>query len=232
MTGDRHIDRHQTVRGPAERWTPVDHGNGPWFAQVADIEDYAAAMPTADIKPVPPADRMVAAMVAAFPARRLTAGGPLARHPPTPHLFWLLGIGEIQDHDDGSDIAFLLGGDIGIAAVESETMHAGADTVPMVNVPRLVRVADVEHPQPDEIVIRHVAARPLPVREHDVVGDPHFMRMQARRYVDRSGAARVFGIRHIDNRCPVWRIHVPDIGVIAIQNDLSATRAIQPCDLS
>src|ERR1700677_5276047 len=62
MTGDRHIDRHQTVRGPAERWTPVDHGNGPWFAQVADIEDYAAAMPIADIKPVPPADRMGAAM--------------------------------------------------------------------------------------------------------------------------------------------------------------------------
>src|SRR5580698_796348 len=86
MTGDRHIDRHQAVRGPAERRAPVEAGDQPRLGHVADVEDDAAAVPVADIQPIATPDRMVAAMVPPLPTRRFTTGGPLPFHPPPADL--------------------------------------------------------------------------------------------------------------------------------------------------
>src|SRR5258708_3106719 len=76
MAGDRHIDRNQAVRGPAERRTPVEAGDQLRLRHVADVEDDAAAVPVADIQAIAAPDRMVAAVVLRLPAGCLAARGP------------------------------------------------------------------------------------------------------------------------------------------------------------
>src|SRR3954465_15721373 len=163
MAGDRHIDRNQAVRGPAERWTPVEVSDQLRLGHVADVEDDAAAVPVADIQPIAAPDRMVAAVVLRLPAGCLAAGRPLPFHPPAADLLRLCRVPEVEDHDDGADIALLLCGDVGVAAVEGETVHARPGALPMADVARPVRPADVEDAQADEIVRRLGAPRPLAV---------------------------------------------------------------------
>src|SRR5206468_11738910 len=50
-------------------------------------------------------DRVMAAVGAALPARRLAAGDPLARHPPAPDFIRLRRVLEVEDHHDVAAIA-------------------------------------------------------------------------------------------------------------------------------
>src|SRR3974390_959247 len=131
MSCDRRIDRHQAVRRPAEWRAPVEAGNLPGVADVADVQDYAAAIPVADIEPVTAADRVMAAMPATTPAWRLTARGPLPGHPPAANLPRMRRIGQIENHDDVADIAFDFRRDVGVASVEGEPVHAHPAATPL-----------------------------------------------------------------------------------------------------
>src|SRR5205807_4891346 len=138
------------VRRPAERRTPVE----------------AIAAP----------DRMVTAMVLRFPAGCLAAGGPLPLHPPATDLLGPGRILQVEDHDDGADIALLLRGNVGVAAIKGETVHTHPGTLPMANVARIARSADIEDAQPDEITGRLLAPRPLAVHHHDVIRHAYLVR--------------------------------------------------------
>ena len=232
MAGDRHIDRNQAVRRPAERRTPVDVGDQLRLGHVADVEDDAAAVPVADIQAIAAPDRMVAAVVLRLPAGCLAAGGPLSFHPPAADLFRPGRILQVEDHDDGADIALLLRGDVGVAAIEGETVHTRSGALPMADVARSARSADVEDAEADEIVGRLVALRPLAVDHHDVIRHPHLVGMQPRRNVDRGDDPWLRRIRYVQHRRPVRRLHVPDIGVVAVQDDLAAAGDIDPGDLA
>src|SRR5215467_8807787 len=67
---------------------------------------------------------MVTLMFGAMPRWLLVATDPLARHPPSAHFFGPRGILEIQDHWDPPDISLDMRRDVGVAAVEGETVHA------------------------------------------------------------------------------------------------------------
>src|SRR6478736_479561 len=94
-----------------------------------------------------PPDRMVAAVVLRLPTRCLSAGGPLPFHPPAADLFRPGRVLQVEDHDDGADIALLLRGDIGVAAIEGETVDTRSGALPMADVTRVARPADVEDAQ-------------------------------------------------------------------------------------
>src|SRR5207249_12183735 len=72
---------------------------------ILDVQDDEPAVPVRVVEPVAAADRMMAAVEAAFPVRGLTARDPLARHPPPSDLLGLRGIGEIEGHHDVAAIA-------------------------------------------------------------------------------------------------------------------------------
>ena len=232
MAGDRHVDRNQAVRRPAEWRAPIEVGDELWLRHIADVEDDAAAVPVADIQAIAAPDRMVAAVVLGFPARRLAAGCPLAFHPPAADLFRFRRVFQVEDHDNGADIALLLRGDVGVAAVEGEPVHAHPGAFPMTDVARRAWPADVEDAKPDEIAGRLVAARALAIDDHDLVRDPHLVRMQPGRNVDRRHDLRIGRIRDVQHRRPVRRLHVPDIGMVAIEDDLPAAGDIDPGDLA
>src|SRR5476651_1131305 len=177
MAGDRHIDRNQAVGGPAERWTPVDVRDQLRPGHVADVEDDAAAVPVADVQAIAAPDRMVATVVLRLPVGFLAAGGPLPFHPPAADLFRPGRVLQVEDHDDGADIALLLRGDVGVAAIEGETVHTRSGALPMADVARRAGSADVEDAKADEIVRRLIAPRPLAVGHHDVIRHPHLVGM-------------------------------------------------------
>src|SRR5216683_100111 len=184
MAGDRHIDRNQAVRRPAERRAPVEAGDQLRLRHVADVEYDAATVPVADIKAIASPDRVVAAMVLRLPAGRFAPGDPLPLHPPTTDLLGPGRILQVEDHDDGADVALLLRGNVGVAAIEGETVHTHSGALPMADVARIARSADVEDAQPDEITGRLVAPRTLAVHHHDVIRHAYLVGMQPRRNVD------------------------------------------------
>src|SRR6266849_1052203 len=81
-------------------------------------------MPIADVKPVASSNWMVTAGVCPVPRRSSSAGFPLSRHPPAANFLRLFRILEIQDHGDVSDVTFHGRGNVGVAAVKSESMNA------------------------------------------------------------------------------------------------------------
>src|SRR5262249_55364883 len=176
--------RNQAVRGPAERRTPVEVGDQLRLRHVADVEDDAAAIPVADIQAIAAPDRMVTAVILRLPTWCFAAGGPLPLHPPATDLFGPGRILQVEDHDDSADIALLLRGNVGVPAIKRETVHARPGALPMADVARVARSADVEDAQADEIISRLLASRTLAVRHHDVIRHAYLVRMQPRRNVD------------------------------------------------
>src|SRR5262249_34045952 len=153
-------------------------------------------------------------------------------HPPAADLFRPGRILQVEDHDDGADIALLLRGNVGVAAIEGETVHTHTGALPMADVARIARSADVEDAQPDEITSRLVTPRTLAVHHHDVIRHPDLVGMQPRRNVDRSDDLWMRRICYVQDRSPVRRLHVPDIGVVAVQDDLAAAGDIDPANLA
>src|SRR5207248_9537378 len=130
------------VRRGAERRTPVETGDEARLAHVLDVEDHEAAVPVRDVEPIAEADRMMAAVGAAFPRRRLAAGDPLAGHPPAPDLSRPRRIRQVENADDVAAIALEIGREIRVAAVEREAMDAVA--LPERDLARPVRTGDIE----------------------------------------------------------------------------------------
>ena len=102
----------------------------------------------------------------------------------------------------------------------------------MADVARIARLADVEDAQADEITSRLVAPRTFAVHHHDVIRHPHLVGMQPRRNVDRRDDLWMRRICHVDDRGSVRRLHMPDIGGVAVKDDLAAAGDIEPGDLA
>src|SRR5437868_4065047 len=102
----------------------------------------------------------------------------------------------------------------------------------MADVARIARSADVEDAEADEIASRLVAPRALAVDHHDVIRHPYLVGMQPRRNVDRGDDFWIRRIRYVEDRRAVRRLHVPDIGMVAVEDDLAAAGDIDPGDLA
>src|SRR5262249_61706236 len=74
--------------------------------------------------------------------------------------------------------------------------------------------------------------RMLAVHQHDAVGGPDLVGMYARRRRDIGDVARLLWIAHVDNGRAGGLVDVADIGVIAVDHDLSAAVAIEIADLA
>jgi len=171
--------------------------------------DDAAAVPVADIQAIAAPDRMVAAMILRLPAGCLAAGGPLAFHPPAADLFGPGRVLQVEDHDDGADVALLLRRNIGVAAIEGETVHTHPGALPMADVARIARSADVEDAQPDEITGRLVARVRSRFTTMTSFATRTLWECSTRRNVDRSDDPWIRRITHVQDRSPVRRLHVP-----------------------
>jgi hypothetical protein len=85
---------------------PVEYAQGFGFAHVRDIDDGKAAEPVTYVKPVVLSNRVMAAVIGTMPGGLLSAGHPLARHPPTADFLRLLRVLYIQDQRNVADVAF------------------------------------------------------------------------------------------------------------------------------
>src|SRR6266566_1589671 len=103
---------------------PVEYAQCSGFTHVRDIDDGKAAEPVTYIKPVVLSNRMMATVIGAMPGRFLSAGHPLARHPPTADFLRLLRVLYVQDQCNVADVAFHVGREIGVAPVEGKSVHA------------------------------------------------------------------------------------------------------------
>src|SRR5437899_11800437 len=104
-SAQRERNREGRVRRRGKRRTPVEPGDEPRRRRVLDVEDDEASVPVAHVEPGAEADRVVAAVRAARPGRRLTARDPLARHPPAADLPGPARVLEVEDHHDVPDVA-------------------------------------------------------------------------------------------------------------------------------
>ncbi len=166
------------------------------------------------------------------PGRRLAASGPLPRHPPAPDFLRLRRIVEVQDHHDVADVAVHLGGDVGVAPVEGEAVHARAAALPERDLARPARVGDVvDHEAAADAGRGLVRGLGLAVHQHEPVGHAHLVRVGLGRHLDggqRPGPGRV---AHVHDAGAVGRLHVGDVGGGPVHRDLAAARAVEPGDL-
>src|SRR5205823_12002327 len=112
---------------------------------IGDVQDEPAAVPVADVETVPHADGMVAARLfrpTLAPAALLSAGGPLAGHPPASNLLRVGRVGEIEDDDDVSGVALHARRQVGVPAVERESVDAVAGALPEKDLARLGGIRD------------------------------------------------------------------------------------------
>src|SRR5215469_11495326 len=136
------------MRRTGERRAPVERRDEAWLSHVDDVEDDEAAVPIAGIEPVALAQRMMAAVRGALPARLLAAADPLSGHPPTANLARVRRVAEVEDHHDVAAIALHRGRDIGVASVEIEAMDAHAIGLPACNLARVRRLRHVIDAKP------------------------------------------------------------------------------------
>src|SRR5882724_5836867 len=215
----RERDGERRVRRRAERWAPVETGHEARLAHVLDVEDDEAAVPVRDVEPVAEADRMVAAVRAALPGRRLAAGDPLAGHPPAADLLRVRRIVQVEDADDVA----------AITAVEGEAVDTLA--LPERDLARLVGTRDVEDAEAAaEAGARRGARRRLPVHEHHVVHHTDLVGVHVGRDRDLGELARLRRVADVDHRGAVRRLHVGDVRRGAADDDLAAARAIEVAD--
>src|ERR1700722_7683219 len=129
-------------------------------------------MPIADIEAVALAQRMMAAVRRALPARLLAAAGPLSGHPPAPDLARVRGVAEVEDHQDVAAIALDRRRDIGVEAVEIEAMDARAIGLPARDLTRARRFRHVIDAEPAVKIFRRrilVGAVALAIDQHQPI---------------------------------------------------------------
>src|SRR3954451_12050336 len=152
---------------------------------------------------------MVAAVVRAFPGRRLAAGDPLPRHPPAAHLLRSRRLFEIEDADDIAAIALECRRAIQIAAVEIITVHAGAIRFPAGDLARLRRIADVMDAESTAPPGRRLA-HDFMIDHHDAVRDPHLVRMRTFWDFQLGKSLGILRVAHVDDRRAEWTRHMAD----------------------
>src|SRR5207302_257161 len=136
------------VRWMRKRRTGVVGGHQRWLRHVRDVENEEAVMPVADIKPVAVTQRMVAPRRGpAIPGIGFATGLPLAGNPPASDLDRFCWVRKVEDHNNVADIALSRRRDVGVTAVEVETMNATAFRPPLRDQPRcrwLRHVIDID----------------------------------------------------------------------------------------
>src|SRR5262249_39896860 len=172
---------------------------------------------------------MVTLMFGAMPRWLLVAADPLARHPPPAHFFGARGILKIQDHRDPPEVSLDMRRDVGVAAVEGETMHAPVG-LKKGDLFRLLTVGNIVNFKSCRLLF--FAAVSFQVHQHDIAAYSHLVRMHALRDFNLSDDLRMLGIFHIDDACPVRRGPVTDEGVAVLDCDLPAACNIRASDLS
>ncbi len=224
---ERH--RQRGVRRPGKWRAPIEAGDEFRPAHILDVEDNEAAVPVAHVETVADPHRVVAAMVRSLPGRLFTAGGPLSRHPPAPDFFRAPGILKIDDRDDVAEIALDLRGSVHIAPVEGKAVHAAR--LPRADVARRRRPSDIEDLEAaPEIRVLSPDRIDLAIDQHDPVVDTHLVRQRSRRDLDLGQCARLLGIADIDQRGPVRRLDVTDIGHPVTHHHLTAAGTIEMTD--
>ena len=232
---DLERQRQRRVGRAGERRRPVEPADELRLGHVVDVEDGEAGLPVAGVEPVAEPQRMVAAVRGLRPVRRLAAGGVLPRQPPAADLGRVGRVLEVHDHHDVADIALERRRQVGVAAVEIEPVHAGADRLPAMDLARLGRIAHVVDAEAGREIRRHrvgVGVVELVVDEHHVALHPHLVRMGAGRHADPGELLGVLRVAHVEDRGAVRAAHVPDIGDAVLHHDLPAAGAVHIAHLT
>ena len=81
--------------------------------------------------------------------------------------------------DDVADIALDSRGNVSVAAVKIETMHAAADRAPLCDQFRISRICNVVDIDAAADVAWRRFAEPLLIDDHNIANDPHLVRVPA-----------------------------------------------------
>jgi hypothetical protein len=223
------------MRRTGEGRAPVERRDEPRLGHVGDIENDEAAVPIADIEPVALAQRMMAAVRRALPARLFAAGGPLSGHPPAADLARVRWLAEVEDHHDVAAIARNRGRDISVAPVEIEAMDAHAIGLPAGDLARVLRPGHVMDAEPAAKIVGRrivVSAVALAIDQHQPIVHAHLVRMGAGWHLEPRHEPGMRGVSDIDDRSAGGRTHVADERGRAGNDDLAAARAIEISDLT
>src|SRR5579864_6082462 len=173
----------------------------------------------------------MAARIGTFPGRRLATSNPLTRRPPTPDLFRLFRILEVENHHDVALIALDRRRNVRVPAVEIEAMHAAPFRDPVMDLFRLGWVTHIEDAEATFKFRRVLAVFgrgiDFVVDDHQPIADPRLVRMRARSHFKMGKKLRVVRILHVDDARARGRVNMADIGNAALDGDLPATRAIE-----
>src|SRR5713226_3920942 len=186
-------------------------------------------MPIADVKPVASSNWMVTPGVCPVPSRSFSAGFPLSRHPPAANFLRLFRILEIQDHGDVSDVTFHGRGNVGVAAVKSESMNAFPMSFVKSDFPRFRLVRYIENFESGLKLLFCLVA--FVVDEHHVAADANFMRMETLWYFKLRDQLGVFGIFDVDDRSAIGRVHMTHVRVAVFNDHRTPSGQIHAADL-
>ena len=88
-------------------------------------------------------------------------------------------------------------------------------------------------PSPPRCALGHVPARqPFAVDQHQAVGGAHLVGVNALRHLDVRDLAGIARVADVDDRRSGRRLHMADIGIIAVDDDLSTPCAVEKADLA
>ena len=135
--------RHHGVRRLRKRRMVVVSRGRFRFCQIGHVDDAEAAVPAARPHLIAEAQRVVQPVPLAGPARLFAGRDILPGHPPARDFARPFRIVQIVDHQDIADEALHLGGDVGVALVHVEAVHADAAGQLMMDQRRLCRIGDV-----------------------------------------------------------------------------------------
>ena len=171
---------------------------------------------------------MVAAVLASRPGGRLAARGPLAGHPPPPDLAGVGRVGEVEDHHDVAVVALDLRGDVRVASVPVEAVHAGTAGLPECDLAGPVGPGDVPNGEAAAEPGRRVERRRrLPIDQHDPVGDADLVRLGGGRHAQLSQPPGMLGIADVHDRGALRPAEVADVGDAAVHEYLAAARTVE-----
>src|SRR5262245_48533723 len=121
-----------------------------------------------------------------------------------------------------------MGRDVGVPAVEGETMHAPVG-LKKGDLFRLITSGNIVNFKSRRLLF--FAALSFPVDQHDIAAHSHLVRMHALRDFNLSDYLWMLGIFHIEDGCAMGWVHVADEGVAVLDYDLPAACNIRASDL-
>ena len=142
---------------------------------------------------------------------------------------------DVVNDENIADKPLHLGGDIGVALIEIETVDAFAEGRHKRHEPGIGRIGDVVDAKPGilEFVTPAGAGLVLGIGDHEITHHAHLVGVRELvRHHQPADDLRLARVGHVEDRRPLGSVLVTDIGVMPLDHDLAPARQLRAAEMT